>query len=1682
MSKASKALTPVLSAFERAKQLIEAEKAPTVMTRSGITDLANRVRQSEGQFGAQRVERAADEIPNLEKLYQDQALMRAFTGDNAQAVMTMKPSDFERYAAPLGSGLSDRSLQNIIHLTDVQNRGGFSDVPYLNINKKEQGTMGLPYISGHEGRHRNRAIDAAGEQAGLVQLVPRSELREPFPRRSKEEYLEALYKEMQLTGNRVKPEAYYLDPRDDKTYQRKAIELPDFYAQGGMVDSAPEEAIKNTITDPQAFRMLDMDLANLALMNQQPQRMAGGGAVNMDEGGLLQRTVRAFVPSQVRTFVGTLAGDESPITEKNFSGDELDQMRKAIMSSRQDRTAMNARLHHEAMQNAPTAKERRELFNRGPSKELDQTVGYQHYQGSPTDLISDFSLSSDSAIRNTLGRFSYEKTPEGNLVAKDLYKFRDDQSDKTRPTSDYADMGTAAKLWALTKDTFGDAGLQTLPSRTGNAFLGNKPGRPVNVNLGKAPFAQGGVVHMAGGGMKKFVRPAADAIMDLDKAKKAAEKAAKANPAPLPRAPIKTDEEIMAIAQRMAPQVRGDFVRNPSGTQGVMGLSRKQWEREQGLVHDIRDTRPLEEPPVVDYKDFRGEVKVGIKGDPTLTDKTIYAVDNNVLREPSPQEGGSMYGVNSPAAWASGPIPATTVSNLSRNASRQYGNVPSFAEYVKMGPDSHAYAVHVSDALLQAMHPERMTKKQLNGFNQLIKNGDPNYGRFPNWAGIENPEEAFLQLAAHPDLRQVFYNTATMPTITNALGMPNGLDVVHATLDPKLRNLETGATGRALVRIDPNVSSLPLSRHTTYERDIPGHSFGQTKFPMPYELSFPDTLKSIKENPVQAPREFGSFGMVGPRQIIDDQFIDEINRYNQMMDDLLKKKKGGAVHMAEGGQVQHFDEGGEVSQSELDRMKFEIAQQQNPTSPVMQATPRSPIQDAIGTFGGYMDKAGKFVSEAIAPTAEKHPVKHFIADLLLAESLKSAGTALQDYTGTARETDEDNPVRGVISKNFRHLNTSTEPLLDPRALDLAGFATPVVKGVTKLANVGAKAITPFATRVDDMVRELSASGALPQPGLSIKDVTPKALAPANEQGFYSPTEAAALNLQRKTGNGQAFLNDIMKGENVKAEEISAMGLDTFLKDKKNVTAAEVQDYIAQNKLGLGEARYDDKPKPNFMEFLHQKGIPQDDVYRILDKAENGIFDKQVAPLRDEWLNSENKSTKFGQYQLPGGENYREVVLTLPIENQDALNAAQIKAGDLRRQTGDLMQKYKDISVMSNPGDPDLVAAYQKVAESRKLMNEAEAEADKLRRVASEKTYRSSHFDEPNPIAHLRMSDRVTDGKKTLLVDEVQSDWHQAARDARTLEVKRLMNTYNVSKEDAQKAVPNDYGYKLPPEVTAPMDSEYRALVHKNADAVAQGLTPDPNDVARARMLESQLMQSDSSKIPNAPYKEDWYQLALRRAIKEAIDGGYDRVALPTGQRVAERFDLSKQVDRIVVAKLKDGTFAWNAQKDGRIIQDQVAKNANDLSLAVGKDLARKAEAQTDIGANSIYEGDDLRVGGEGMKKYYDEIYPSYLKKFGKKYGASVGKTDVVTDNKANGILEDNGKFLVDSGDGINFKEFNTYAEAAKHLGVGVEPLHYMDITPAMRKEFSTGIHMKKGGKVSFASNIDAMRHELNKRQ
>lgn len=247
----------------------------------------------------------------------------------------------------------------------------------------------------------------------------------------------------------------------------------------------------------------------------QVRRMADGGPVKMQDGGVLNTVYNNLIPAHIRTYAETMFGNRSPITERNFSGSELDMMRDAIAASRRDRTITNSRLHQEQLDKAASAEERMALHGRGPSKELDQTVGYQHYPNSGDQSVrDDNAIGYDAAIRNTLGRFAYTKDAAGNLIATDLYKFRDDLPGQTRPTADYANMTTMEKLGALIGDSApSKAGLGTLLSRAGSAFL-DPEGRPVTVNLGKAPFAEGGAVTDT---LDKMVKnPQASTLLNLD--------------------------------------------------------------------------------------------------------------------------------------------------------------------------------------------------------------------------------------------------------------------------------------------------------------------------------------------------------------------------------------------------------------------------------------------------------------------------------------------------------------------------------------------------------------------------------------------------------------------------------------------------------------------------------------------------------------------------------------------------------------------------------------------------------------------------------------------------------------------------------------------------------------------------------------------------------------------------------------------------------------------------------------------------------------------------------------------------------------------------------------------------------------------------------------------------------------
>lgn len=121
----------------------------------------------------------------------------------------------------------------------------------------------------------------------------------------------------------------------------------------------------------------------------------------------------------------------------------------------------------------------------------------------------------------------------------------------------------------------------------------------------------------------------------------------------------------------------------------------------------------------------------------------------------------------------------------------------------------------------------------------------------------------------------------------------------------------------------------------------------------------------------------------------------------------------------------------------------------------------------------------------------------------------------------------------------------------------------------------------------------------------------------------------------------------------------------------------------------------------------------------------------------------------------------------------------------------------------------------------------------------------------------------------------------------------------------------------------------------------------------------------------------------------AAENGYDRIAWTTGEQQAERYDLSKQVDAIEITKDADG-YKIIGRQNGENALTQFADNESDLANIIGKELASKiVNDNIPEGKTKIYEGQDLKVGGEGMKGFYDNIVPAQASKLVKPFGAKL---------------------------------------------------------------------------------------------
>ncbi len=532
-----------------------------------------------------------------------------------------------------------------------------------------------------------------------------------------------------------------------------------------------------------------------------------------------------------------------------------------------------------------------------------------------------------------------------------------------------------------------------------------------------------------------------------------------------------------------------------------------------------------------------------------------------------------------------------------------------------------------------------------------------------------------------------------------------------------------------------------------------------------------------------------------------------------------------------------------------------------------------------------------------------------------------------------------------------------------------------------------------------------------------------------EPAFYSAAQRA-IETKMPTKASAAQIIGILTNpqSRVKQEELKWSGVVPWLKGQADpVTKEAVLNYLRTDgavkfeEVVLGHSMY----RRQQIEQERERWITaQDAARRGGDHEFAEDIDREISRLDIEQSKLATDVAKYAKYQLPAGDNYREVILAMPVEKKGI--------GELK--DGESLMEALEREQSANP------------------------------------VFKSSHFpDVPNYVAHMRLNDRPdAAGEPGLFIEEIQSDRHQQAR---------------------QKGYKGEGGDTLKP-LREAMEEARRKMVEARTAAEASVETGDIRDVSDRKLRQAYSNAWDNleraegeyrrakpeGEIPDAPFRKTWPLQMFKRALRDAVAEGKKWVGWTTGATQGERFDLSKQVEAIRIENISgDGKrLAVMAIQKGRNGWTDIADNVpmEKLGDYIGKDLAKKfAEDLPNKPESQEFRGVDLKVGGEGMKGFYDSILPKEVGAYVKQWGGKVEKGEVsLPDNSqerlfnseaeakawAEANLEDHEYEVQELGDGTFalYDQFTNRQVMADN--VAETPIWRVEITPAMAAGVAAG--------------------------
>jgi hypothetical protein len=1001
----------------------------------------------------------------------------------------------------------------------------------------------------------------------------------------------------------------------------------------------------------------------------------------------------------------------------------------------------------------------------------------------------------------------------------------------------------------------------------------------------------------------------------------------------------------------------------------------------------------------------------------TQADRTALDYDQGLLGGPGYTELATIDPAKyKDIAWAvqSPGVAKTLVGSMARN--------PEEAVFSNLigSPEQHRSNKVVFDRIMdrfeKAVEEDKLTPELHQTINKRLANiKDPKTGKsfFPKDVDILSPE--FNQHA------QTFHQRAYIADILAGKGVGGKKgsiidypQVIKETTDPLLLEAKTGDIGDRLFSLSGNIQERP-ELHPAFHYSLSGKKESEAFAPAPQGIVLKNFTKDFTERTGRLPTYYDLTRGYSPSEKITDEMLERMY------------KEG----YAEGGTVaDDAEEYGEQLKEQRKTLGSDIL--------------KSGAKGITEGVGNILRSAKETLSRAgTLGDIAKIPVDPLLGKMQYEAVTGKKFPELKPISLLPEQSITESPVGAkILPFTTEGQQFAGEVLGDPLSYSVSG-AGRGIKKVGKfigkgLAEAEATGKGPIGKIMQTIVPRMN---ILPERGVNLG------------VDFFRPSEDTIRGHKMDTMPGSQWYSWLQSNAPKSSKkELEASGTINWLKDsQEKISKNDIINHLRENEPNLRSKTYSSY---------------ETHPYEVIGDAESGNYDVVDSSMgdtvisshgdqgdaymaMDELANEMYPMTKYKQYTLPGGEEYREIVIQ-----------------------------------------------------------------DKPKVWSKNKKFESSHYPEAtNPIAHLRVNHRDdADGNPTLFIEELQSDWGQKGKKEgfgqkqlpTDMSAEDLLNNYRDNLSYSQKAWLNRF------------IGQWESVdAYNNVPNQAQKLDELTD-------LYQNWVKSQEFGVSRNPYVEDtkdWTALALKQAIKEAVDNGKTQVAWTTGIQQAERYDLSKRLSSVSLHPREDGQFTLDAyDHDGRrAIQELVTEN--NLDEYIGKDLANKLLAvkthtekpftqaehrlldhYMEVGKKNLsqdeikdfdrlmdqanknkeanirrLDGLDIKTEHKGMQGYYDNILPQVANDVIKQLGGkNKVKTIRVKQGDATYALR-NKTTGYDVGGGYSYEEAkqaikeNPNREMYKVSGGDSDQLGF-EITPDMIKfiKEDAGIpKFKKGGSIDL---------------